>query len=225
MEHKWYIYIPEEGHWPIDYYGDDPKEARRVCIWPGPGASGCRLIRASKEIPLINPFGRKQTAIFARNESWRLCGAGRSTCRPGVLISLTGAKKTFMKQKKALLDILRQFVSMAKPDLSRAEKNVIDIALVALDGEYEMRLDSRDLGISFKNMKNGGELWQFKSASRRIAQWSSVWPPKKLRMLPKSGPNTNRKVNGLLREFLGTLPVDAQRDLVKAICFRRMTGR
>ncbi len=63
-----------------------------------------------------------------------------------------------MKQKKALLDILRQFVSMAKPDLSRAEKNVIDIALVALDGEYEMRLDSRDLGISFKNMKNGGEL-------------------------------------------------------------------
>ena len=29
---KWYIYIPDEGHWEIDYDGDDQKEARKVYL-------------------------------------------------------------------------------------------------------------------------------------------------------------------------------------------------
>lgn len=33
---KWVIYIPEEGHWPIEYDGDDPKEAKRIYLkWAG----------------------------------------------------------------------------------------------------------------------------------------------------------------------------------------------
>lgn len=33
---KWEIYIPDEGHWPIAYCGDDKAEARRVYLkWAG----------------------------------------------------------------------------------------------------------------------------------------------------------------------------------------------
>lgn len=33
---NWYIYIPEEGHWPIDYGGPSKAEARRVYLeWAG----------------------------------------------------------------------------------------------------------------------------------------------------------------------------------------------
>lgn len=28
----WRIYIPEEGHWPIAYNGNDPAEARRAYL-------------------------------------------------------------------------------------------------------------------------------------------------------------------------------------------------
>lgn len=28
----WYIYIPDEGDWPIDYRGTNPAEARRVYL-------------------------------------------------------------------------------------------------------------------------------------------------------------------------------------------------
>lgn len=29
---KWYIYIPEEGDWPINYSGDNKKEAREAYL-------------------------------------------------------------------------------------------------------------------------------------------------------------------------------------------------
>ncbi len=29
---EWFIYIPNEGDWPINYDGDDPKEARAVYL-------------------------------------------------------------------------------------------------------------------------------------------------------------------------------------------------
>jgi hypothetical protein len=33
---KWLIYIPEEGHWPIQYDGNDAKAARRAYLkWAG----------------------------------------------------------------------------------------------------------------------------------------------------------------------------------------------
>jgi hypothetical protein len=42
---KWMIYIPEEGHWPIQYDGDDAEMARRAYLrW----ASRSRLPAGSK---------------------------------------------------------------------------------------------------------------------------------------------------------------------------------
>lgn len=33
---KWYVYIPEEGHWPIAYDGDDEAGARAAYLrWAG----------------------------------------------------------------------------------------------------------------------------------------------------------------------------------------------
>lgn len=33
---KWFIYIPEEGDWPIDYRGSDHREARQAYLkWAG----------------------------------------------------------------------------------------------------------------------------------------------------------------------------------------------
>jgi len=33
---KWHIYIPEEGHWPINYTGTSKKEARLAYLkWAG----------------------------------------------------------------------------------------------------------------------------------------------------------------------------------------------
>lgn len=29
---EWFIYIPEEGHWPIKYNGNDPKKARKAYL-------------------------------------------------------------------------------------------------------------------------------------------------------------------------------------------------
>lgn len=45
MWREWFIYIPDEGDWPIDYYGHSKKEARIVYLkWSG----RTRLPRGSK---------------------------------------------------------------------------------------------------------------------------------------------------------------------------------
>lgn len=46
----WFVYIPEEGHWPIDYSGDDAAEARAAYLrWAGRKRlpAGARIERLS----------------------------------------------------------------------------------------------------------------------------------------------------------------------------------